>query len=294
MKRIGASLCIWILLLSACHWTGEDPIFTEESAGIVFTRVETTEQTELSETLPMDPAALEGDRLPSREGQEQTGERTDSVDIRAEPDSPARAAFREALAWIYEQQRWPEPEVEEIHLWEDGGGIEEERFAIFDVDGDGEEELIVAIANTYVAGMREVIYGYDHQTGKLRIEANNHIAVTHYPGMLKADLSHNHGKAGYVLWPYYVLEYDAQEDVYREAYFVDAWCKEFGDYDSYYQVSYPEDVDTEQEGYVYLITENGQTVFLNRRDFALWEEELFADLEPLDIPWQNITPENFG
>ena len=34
------------------------------------------------------------------------------------------------------------------------------------------------------------------QTGGVRVEAQNYVAVTHYPGMRKVDASHNHGYAG--------------------------------------------------------------------------------------------------
>ena len=39
-------------------------------------------------------------------------------------------------------------------------GIENERFAILDIDGDEKDELLVSVSNTYTAGMIEVIYGY--------------------------------------------------------------------------------------------------------------------------------------
>ena len=105
------------------------------------------------------------------------------------------------------------PELwQEIDLWEPGT-IEDESFAILDVDGDGKDELLVSISNTYVAGMTEVIYGYDEQTGGVLVEAQNHLAVTHYPGLLHVMASHNHGYAGDVMWPYQVSIYDEAEDV---------------------------------------------------------------------------------
>ena len=65
----------------------------------------------------------------------------------------------------------------------ESGTIEDEQFAVTDVDGDGEEELLVSVSNTYTVGMCEIIYGYDPQTDGVRIESHSYVGVTHYPGI---------------------------------------------------------------------------------------------------------------
>lgn len=207
-------------------------------------------------------------------------------------DTPTHRAFRNALKTIHDKLYWPDlPGDNEITLFAPGT-IEDEQFAILDVDGDGQEELLVSVSNTYSAGMCEVIYGYDSQTDDVFVQARNYVAVTHYPGMLKVDASHNHGYAGDVLWPYVVMNYDEGKDVYEDAFYVDAWSREITDYNPYEEMPYPDDIDTEQDGYVYLITENGQKRILNRADYQRWEAALFAGKEPLTIPWQKITVDN--
>ena len=64
------------------------------------------------------------------------------------------------------------------------------------------------------------------------------------------------------------------------------------DYDSYTETPYPDDIDTEHDGYVYLITENGERRFMNRADYEKWEAGIFTNKEPLTIPWQKITTAN--
>ena len=85
-----------------------------------------------------------------------------------------------------------------------------------------EEELLVSVSNTYTAGMYEIIYGYDAQTDGVQVEAQNYWAVTHYPGMLKVDASHNHGYAGDILWPYTLQFYQKEKDTYEDVFYVDA------------------------------------------------------------------------
>lgn len=219
---------------------------------------------------------------------------TEAVTEPVSQEDSARDAFQRALKTIHDELSWPAlPDEDGISL-ASPGTIEDEQFAVTDVDGDGAEELLVSIFNTYTAGMQEVIYGLDPQTGNVRVEAQNYVGITHYPGLLKVDASHNHGYAGDVLWPYTVMVYDPESDSYRDAYIVDAWSKAIADYDPYREMPYPENIDTEQDAYVYLITENGQQRILNRTDYEAWEAQVFAQKEPLTIPWQKITEENIA
>lgn len=224
------------------------------------------------------------------------------VETTAEPTQPetavpdrndaARSAFQRALRTVHDDLRWPElPDSGNIEVWEPGT-IEDEQFAVTDVDGDGEEELLVSVSNTYMAGMCEIIYGYAPQTDGVRIESHSYVGVTHYPGMLKVEASHNQGYAGDVLWPYTIAYYDEAEDSYKDAFYVNAWCKDITDYDSYTETPYPDDLDTEHDGYVYLITENGERRFMNRADYEKWEAGIFTNKEPLTILWQKITTAN--
>ena len=209
-------------------------------------------------------------------------------------DTPAHNAFRRTLKTIHDTLYLPNlTYVDRISLWEPGT-IEDETFAVADVDGDGEEELLVGISNTTMAGMCKVVYGYDREKDDVREEAQTFFAATFYPEMIRVEASHNHGHAGDVLWPYTVMRYDREKDVYQDTYYVDAWSRELAEYDSLLERDYPEEIDTENDGFVYLITENGATRILNRRDFEKWEKALFDGLEPLKIDWMKMTPENIG
>lgn len=207
-------------------------------------------------------------------------------------DTPEHAAFQKALRTIHDELYLPES-GERIELWEPGT-IEDESFAICDVDCDGKDELLISIYNTYIAGMCEIVYGYDEQIDDLRVEAWNYVGVTYYPGLLRESAAHSQGYAGDVLWPYRVYVYNEAEDVYQAEYVVDAWDKAINDYDPYREIPYPEDVDTDHDGYVYIVKEGEEERFLNRRDFETWEAEIFAGKEPITIPWQKMTAWNIG
>lgn len=209
-------------------------------------------------------------------------------------DTPAHNAYRRTLKTIHDTLYLPNlTYVDRISLWEPGT-IEDETFAVVDVDGDGEEELLVGISNTSMAGMCKVVYGYDREKDDVRLEAQTFFAATFYPEMIRVEASHNHGHAGDVLWPYTVMSYDREKDVYQDQYYVDAWSRELAEYDSLLEREYPQEIDTENDGFVYLITQNGETKILNRQDFEKWETALFAGLEPMEIDWMKMTNENIG
>ena len=126
----------------------------------------------------------------------------------------------------------------------------------------------------------------------MRILMDNSLKYSPPEGRVYLRVSHNQGYAGDVLWPYAIAYYDEAEDSYKDAFYVDAWCKDITDYDSYAETPYPDDIDTGHDGYVYLITENGERRFMNRADYEKWEAGIFTNKEPLTIPWQKITTAN--
>lgn len=206
----------------------------------------------------------------------------------------AYPAFREALATVHDKMYWPEMDGMEIELFE-GGSIEDEKFAVYDVDGDGEDELLISVENTYTAGMCQIIYGYDTGTGGVRVEATMYPGVTYYPGMAQEMAAHSQGYAGDKLWPYAVYRYDAQTDEYKWSCSVDGWDKTLSDYDSYREMAFPDDIDTLGEGYVYIVMDAaGEEKMMNRTDYEAWESATFGNVQPLDIPWQKMTAQNIA
>lgn len=219
---------------------------------------------------------------------------TPTLQTTAPAEDGTREAFRAALKTIHDDLYWPDLDAEtgRIEFFEPAT-IDGEQFAIFDVDGDGEEELLVTVSNTYMAGMRLAVYGYDAASDAVRLEIDGFPAVIFYPGMIKMMASHNQGRAGDVLWPYSVLTYDAQTDSYQVSCFVDAWDRSISETD-FERNPYPADIDTDNVGHVYLISDSSGTRTLNRAAYEKWEAEMFAGKEDIFIPWQKLTAENIG
>ena len=174
------------------------------------------------------------------------------------------------------------------------------QFAICDVDKDGEEELILCITSTSMAGMRETVYDYDEETDAVREEYSGFPGGVFYEnGLIEEEWSHNQGLAPLGdFWPYTLHRYQAESDSYHCTYMVDAWEKEFRDQD-YDGNPYPEETDEEKSGIVYYLMEGGSydmqaTVPVSKSIYEEWRKEQGLGSTRIEIPFQALTEENIG
>ena len=68
----------------------------------------------------------------------------------------ARFEYANAMSIVQGLNRLPDGSEVLEEGW--NGDMANNRFAIFDVDGDGEEELLISVEDSYMAGMRLLIY----------------------------------------------------------------------------------------------------------------------------------------
>lgn len=137
--------------------------------------------------------------------------------------------------------------------------LSSECYAVCDVNGDGENELITQRNNTITAGQAEMVY---NQYGEAILAG--YPLMTYYDnGYAQAGWSHNQGRAGDKLWPYtlYRTTGTGRDRRYTEAAAIDGWDKSLGEqYLSYTgeYIPFPDEVDKDGDGFVYyLITEEG-------------------------------------
>lgn len=135
--------------------------------------------------------------------------------------------------------------------WTSPEAAAENRFALADVDGDGEEELVVCWTNACVAGMRGLVYGYTD--GELRLELSEFSDLTFYgSGTVQAGWSHNQGWADR-FWPFNLYQYDAGTGAYQEIGAVDAWDYMATAGDEALAAAFPKSADADGDGLVYYI-----------------------------------------
>lgn len=207
--------------------------------------------------------------------------------------SPTLEAYRSALEAIYNDHLYPNGDPVDVPA---AALMENNHFAIFDVDGDGQDELIYENGDATTAGMMSIVFGYDETTGSLLYE------ITGFPGMDFYDngviidyASHNHGLAGTAdFWPYTVYQYDFGQDGYLFMGYADAWSGETFP-ENFEGTPFPADLDLDGDRMVYSLTFFGAVrseTWMDGPEYQAWVDSYLDGASVLEIPWQNMTLEN--
>lgn len=119
-------------------------------------------------------------------------------------------AYFTALENLIQNHIFPD----DIDAGEPLGDMSENKFAVYDVDNDGKEELIILYSTTITAGMAGYIFAYDSEDGTLQTELHEFPSLTFYNnGIVKALWSHNQGRAG-DFWLCNLYQYNPNSDSY--------------------------------------------------------------------------------
>ena len=201
----------------------------------------------------------------------------------------ADAAYKEAVEKLVNDKVFPDGK--ETGFAEDNsfGTMDENQYAIADVDGDGKDELILSYVTAPVAGESEQVYGYDEATGALTLELSEFPEVTYYTnGIAEVAWSHNQGWAGERLWPYSLLFYNADQDAYELRYSIDAWDKTLSAQDADGN-PYPSDIDTNDDGYVVMLTEGDKTQYISAEDYETWRKDTLGNAQKIEVEYKPVT-----
>lgn len=180
---------------------------------------------------------------------------------------------------------------------EDGlKNMSENRFAVYDIDGDGKRELLIQYVTGPTAGMMELIYDYDDETKSVREQFREYPLLTFYDnGMIEAGWSHNQGLSGDVLWPYTLWQYDPEEDTWQAAAEVEAWDREISETNTFWNISFPEEVDADGDGVVYYVRPEGVSDYvapIDGPEYEQWRNSCLGDAKTVDVVYEEMTEQN--
>lgn len=186
------------------------------------------------------------------------------------------------------------------HVWPDGadagfdggiGFIEENFFALCDVNGDGAEELIVRFITADDEHQQEVVFAWDASAGAVRQVLSAAPGAAYYPGLVQSFWRFGPTLAGEGYQPYDLYQYDASAGAYVLLAEANMWSRSVDTVD-FKGESYPEDIDAEGAGTVFILTRSGETETLCRRDYDAWLSSVLGSAEALSLPYQPLTEQS--
>lgn len=183
-------------------------------------------------------------------------------------------------------------------------GGEYDQFAVYDVDGDGAEELVVLFTDTYTAAQQGLVLSFDGTyTGygsPVFTELDGFPMFTFYSGGFAA-VGASHNQTYGELWPYTLYRYDPESGRYAELA-------------SVYSVSlsileqtgraeeYPAGADGTGAGSVYYVTltyasgaEPAGRRTMDSAQYQAWLADVMGgEPAPLEVPYLSLTEENIA
>lgn len=181
--------------------------------------------------------------------------------------------------------------------------ISDNKFALVDVDADGQEELLVYFITTAVASHMGVIYDYNDETGECYIKFQGYPLLSFYEnGTIEEGWSHNQGYAG-DFWPYTLHVYDKEMDRYNTVSHVDAYDRALyeNNQDGLADSPFPYDIDMDGNGFVYYMYSNEDNLSdyqeipaVDDDLYQAWLEEYTEGTKKLELTFYSVTKENIN
>lgn len=209
----------------------------------------------------------------------------------SESDKEAmKAAYLSILENFYFNHTLPSNENYASNYYPD---ISEDSFALYDINQDGKEELIILHETDIMAGKFAVIYGFDSETSTVIEELRNYLALIYYDnGVIETKWSHNQGLGG-KFWPYTLYQFDQLTKTYINIGSVDAWDKSLSEKNGNGNL-FPKDIDINGDGIVYyiMLDENELSTPVDLEEYNQWRNTYLGKAKQINIPFVNLTEEN--
>lgn len=226
---------------------------------------------------------------------------TPDVYMSAQPVQTPEPTFDDNNTAVIEAYKFALQQISFEHIYPNGkdtgfsgdyGFIEDNLFAIYDINDDGQEELIIHFTTAPMAGNSESVYRYDRFSDSLQKLLSVYSSVSYYSnGIIKEDWSHSSGLEGESYRPYNLWKYEPAAGKYVLLAEVNMWSKSV-DIVDYKGDAYPDDIDTENAGTVFIITYEGVTQTVSKSDYESWLSGIMENADELSLPYKSLSEEN--
>ena len=232
------------------------------------------------------------------EATDEEGEESEEEEEAEEPKDEAgriKAAYADVLKKLLKTGNLPGGLDLNSLIVEDSLPITESEYAIYDVNGDGKDELVIDFLSTYSNSMFERIYAFDDERGKPEeIFFSRPLTDFYTNGFIRSDVMYNDSVAGQ-FWPYELFEYDPNTRRYERNAFIDAWDGNMFPTDSEGN-AFPADLDKDGDKMLYYIyldsDEENSPYIVEKAELEDWFNRETYSAKLLDVRWNKLTEEN--
>lgn len=162
--------------------------------------------------------------------------------------------------------------------------VEDDLFAIADIDGDGKVELVFKRLAACVAGYWGLTYTYNTDTKNVEVKYNTGPYASYYAtGYVRFDISHNQGPSS--IWPCTYGKFENGQIVLL--YDVSNWDKSLS------SNGFPDEQDLDGDGCIYYITDRatGETRTVDKPEYDAFMQGLNIG-EEMPLDYKSFTTEN--
>lgn len=160
----------------------------------------------------------------------------------------------------------------------------DDKYAIYDIDSDGIQELILLITDTNSASMMEVVYEYNINTETLTEQLQGYPDCTYYDnGIIEEPISHNQG-LGTTIWPYNLYKYTGNNQ-YQYIISIDSWDKSAYPYGYVGDDVFPDDKDKDDNGIVIIIQDETESYICDDDEYKMQLKSILNGASPISLNW---------
>ena len=212
--------------------------------------------------------------------EEDAAEEENAAEDTAETTELTKAKIRNIyMKYVWEAYHfnWPDGTElfhnDEASTFDESDEYSENKFAVLDVNGDGEDELVIFYTSSAMANMRGGVYHYNQETGSIDTLFNGGPYCQFYPnGIMEVNISHDGAGGGGDIWPHELYKYNQDTGMYDDIGYVDDF------------------VDDNGATYLYPGSDESTN---DAASYQKWHDEFYgADAAEIEPDWLQITREN--